>query len=281
MIGTGADGSGTDTGGAGRGTDAARAADTGRDPGTGTAAHRVLRWWARPAEVQAAVLVLHGGEEHNLARPGRLNLPLLRMHGFLRSLERDTAGAGIALGTVRYRHRGWNGERADAARDALAALDEAAALLGPVPTVLIGHSMGGRAALRAGGHPSVTGLIALAPWCPAGDPCDHLAGRDVLLLHGDRDTVTPPADTRAFAARSRAAGARVCGYTVTGSGHAMLQRIPDWHRATTRLATALLGLRPLPAEAASALALPPASREALGLPLPRQPRTAPMLPSDG
>ncbi|MGW3043312.1 alpha/beta hydrolase [Kitasatospora sp. NPDC001159] len=255
---------------------------SGTDSGTvgGTAAHRVLHWRARPAEVRAAVLVLHGGEEHNLARPRRLNLPLLRMHGFLRSLSRETAGAGIAVGTVRYRHRGWNGERADAARDALSALDEAAALLGPVPTVLIGHSMGGRAALRAGGHPSVTGLVALAPWCPAEDPCDHLAGRDVLLLHGDRDTVTPPADTHAFAARSRAAGARVCGYTVTGSGHAMLQRIPDWHRATTRLATALLGLHPLPAETASALALPPTSREALTLALPRQPRVAPEPPAN-
>ncbi|MBV2155023.1 alpha/beta hydrolase [Kitasatospora sp. SUK 42] len=239
-----------------------------------------MRWRHLPEQPRAAVLVLHGGEEHSLARPGRLNLPLLRMHGFLRSLDRDATDAGIALGTVRYRHRGWNDTRADAALDAFTALDELTKALGPVPTVLIGHSMGGRAALRAGGHPAVTGLIALAPWCPPEDPCEQLADRDVLLLHGDRDTVTPPADTRAFAARSRAAGARVCGYTVTGSGHAMLQRIPDWHRATTRLTTALLGLHPLPAETASALALPPASREALTLPLPRQPRSAPTLPTN-
>ncbi|WP_063832323.1 alpha/beta hydrolase [Streptomyces novaecaesareae] len=252
---------------------------------SGTAAdsavgHRALHWRIRPERARAAVLVLHGGEEHNLDRPGRLNLPLLRMHGFLRALTRATAGREVAVGTVRYRHRGWNGPRADAARDAVAALDELASQLGPVPTVLIGHSMGGRAALQAGGHPSVTGLIALAPWCPAEDPCEQLAGRDVLMLHGDRDTVTAPADTHAFAARSRAAGARVCGYTVTGSGHAMLQRVPDWHRATTRLTTALLGLHPLPTETASALTLPPASAEALTLPLPRQPRRAPALPAN-
>ncbi|MFI5647841.1 alpha/beta hydrolase [Kitasatospora sp. NPDC051705] len=249
----------------------------GRTVGGGTTAggvplHRPLQWRIRPAAPSAAVVVLHGGEEHNLSRPGPVNLPLLRMHGFLRSLARETAGAGVAVVTVRYRHRGWNGGRADAARDALAALDELARELGEVPTVLIGHSMGGRAALQAGGHPSVTGLVALAPWCPPEDPCEQLAGRDVLLLHGDRDRITPPAETRAFAARSRAAGARVCGYSVTGSGHAMLQRIPDWHRATTRLATAVLGLRPLPAETAAALALPAASPEALTLPLPRQPR---------
>ncbi|WP_317621172.1 alpha/beta fold hydrolase [Streptomyces sp. CBMA123] len=247
----------------------------GSDTDTGTVLHRALQWRVRPATPRAAVLVLHGGEEHNLTRPRRLNLPLLRMHGFLRALTRETAADAIAIGTVRYRHRGWNGARADAARDALAALDDLTETLGPVPTVLVGHSMGGRAALRAAGHPTVTGLVALAPWCPAEDPCDQLADRDVLLLHGDRDTVTAPADTRAFAARSRAAGARVCGYTVAGSGHAMLQRIPDWHRATTRLTTALLGLHPLPAETASALALPPTSPEALSLLLPRQPRTAP------
>ncbi len=240
----------------------------------GAVGHRALHWRTRPDGARAAVLVLHGGEEHNLGRPARLNLPLLRMNGFLRVLTRATADAGVAVGTVRYRHRGWNGPRADAAQDAVTALDELASLLGPVPTVLIGHSMGGRAALQAGGHPAVTGLIALAPWCPAEDPCEHLAGRDVLMLHGDRDTVTAPADTRAFAARSRAAGARVCGYTVTGSGHAMLQRVPDWHRATARLTAALLGLHPLPAETAAALALPPASAEALALPLPRQPRRA-------
>ncbi|WP_438949092.1 LLM class flavin-dependent oxidoreductase, partial [Streptomyces harbinensis] len=39
-----------------------------------------------------------------------------------------------------------------------------AARLGPVPVVLVGHSMGGRAALRAAGHPAVTGVVALAPW---------------------------------------------------------------------------------------------------------------------
>ncbi|MGA5821812.1 alpha/beta hydrolase [Kitasatospora sp. NPDC094028] len=248
-------------------------ADSGTARG-GAGGHRPLVWRTLPEQPVAAVLLLHGGEEHSLARPGPVNLPLLRMRGFLRPLAREAAAAGIAVGTVRYRHRGWNGERADAARDTLAALDELAEQLGPVPTVLIGHSMGGRAALRAGGHETVTGLVALAPWCPPGDPCEQLAGRDVLLLHGDRDSVTPPADTRAFAARSRAAGARVCGYTVTGSGHAMLQRIPDWHRATARLTTALLGLRPFPAETASALALPAGSPEALTLALPRQPRPA-------
>ncbi|MBP0451517.1 alpha/beta hydrolase [Kitasatospora sp. RG8] len=239
-----------------------------------------------PERPAAAVLVLHGGEEHNLSRPGPLNLPGLRMYGFLRALRHETTGAGVAIGTVRYRHRGWNGERADAARDTTAALGDLAEELGHVPTVLVGHSMGGRAALRAAGHPNVTGVIALAPWCPPEDPCEQLAGRDVLMLHGDRDKVTSPAETLGFATRGRAAGARVCGYTVTGSGHALLQRIGDWHRATARLGAGLLGLRDLPAEVTAALALPADSPDALALALPAHPRTAPprrpapVLPTD-
>ncbi|MCG6498290.1 serine aminopeptidase domain-containing protein [Kitasatospora sp. A2-31] len=252
--------------------DTAHTVRTGREAGVG--GHRALIWRELPERPAAAVLVLHGGEEHSLSRPGPINLPGLRMQGFVRALRRETAGAGVAIGTVRYRHRGWNGERADAGRDTRAALGDLAEELGRVPTVLVGHSMGGRAALYAAGHPNVTGVIALAPWCPAEDACEQLAGRDVLMLHGDRDRVTAPADTLAFAARSRAAGARVCGYTVVGSGHALLQRIGDWHRATARLGAGLLGLRELPAEAAAALALPAGSADALTLPLPPQPRTA-------
>ncbi len=75
----------------------------------------------------------------------------------------------VLIAQVRYRLRGWNGDRADPAHDTLRALDALAELTGPVPTVLLGHSMGGRAALRAAGHPLVTGA-ARTGW-PACTPC--------------------------------------------------------------------------------------------------------------
>ncbi|MFI6444528.1 alpha/beta hydrolase [Kitasatospora sp. NPDC050543] len=240
----------------------------------GSAGHQALVWRVLPEKPAAAVLVLHGGQEHGLSRPGWLNPPGLRMRGFVRALRRETAGEGVAIGVVRYRHRGWNDERADAARDAAAALNDLAEELGHIPTVLVGHSMGGRASLRAAGHPNVTGVVALAPWCPQDDPCAQLEGRAVVMLHGDRDRVTAPADTRLFAARARAAGARTCGYTVTGSGHALLQRIGDWHRATARLSAGLLGLRELPREVSAALALRGDAPGGLGLPLPPVPRVS-------
>ncbi|GAA2750420.1 MULTISPECIES: alpha/beta fold hydrolase [Kitasatospora] len=231
-------------------------------------AHRALGWRVRPESPTAAVLVLHGGQEYGEHAPGRVNLPGLRMRGFARSVERGTAGAGVAVGVVRYRCRGWNGDRADAAQDALAALSDLAEELGPVPTVLIGHSMGGRAALRAGGHPCVTGVVALAPWCPRDEPTGHLAGHRVLMLHGDRDRVTSPADTDLFAARARAAGAQVAGYRVTGSGHTLLRRAADWHRTTAALTLGLLGLAELPADIAAALAADdPDASGGLALPL--------------
>jgi len=242
-----------------------RSAETGSRPAA--TAHRALDWRVRPASPGAAVLVLHGGQEYGERAPGPVNLPGLRMWGFARAVERATARSGVAVGTVRYRCRGWNGERADAARDALAALGDLAEELGPVPTVLVGHSMGGRAALRAAGHPCVTGVVALAPWCPRDEPAGHLAGRRVLMLHGDRDRVTSPADTDLFAARARAAGAGVAGYRVTGSGHTLLRRAADWHRTTAALTFGLLGLGPLPDDIAAALALAAPDDSGLALPL--------------
>ncbi|MEV6397547.1 alpha/beta fold hydrolase [Streptomyces sp. NPDC051907] len=203
----------------------------------------------------SAVLLLHGGRADGLEPPTVWNLPDVRMRPFARSIARATAGDGVVLGKVRYGCRGWNGDRADAGRDALRALDELNDLsAGRAPTVLVGHSMGGRAALHAAGHPLVSAVVALAPWCPAGEPVDHLAGKRVVLLHGDRDRVTDPRETWAFAARARAAGAEVCALRMPGGDHAMLRRAVDWHRFTTRVVAGLLGLEPLPPKVAASLA---------------------------
>jgi predicted esterase len=200
-----------------------------------------LRLYRAAEEPRAAVLLLHGGRADALEPPPALNLPLARMRPFVRAIGRATAGQRVALGRVRYGHRGWNGERADAARDARLAMEELAVLTGSVPTVLVGHSMGARAALHAAGHAQVKAVVGLAPWCPPQDPVDHLEGRTVVLLHGDRDRITDPAETWAFAARARAAGADVRELPMPGGDHAMLRGAADWHARTTRLVLELLG----------------------------------------
>ncbi|WP_455354256.1 alpha/beta fold hydrolase [Streptomyces sp. SYSU K217416] len=203
---------------------------------------------------RAAVVLLHGGRADGLEPPTRWNLPGARMRPFTRAIARATAADGVVLAQVRYRHRGWNGGRGDAARDARRALDELTRVTGPVPVVLVGHSMGGRAALRVAGHPAVRAVVGLAPWCPPGEPVEQLAGRRIVLLHGDRDRVTDPRETWAFEERARAAGAESCALRMPGGDHAMLRGAGAWHALTTRIVTGLLGLGPLPPEVAERFA---------------------------
>ncbi|MFI1399782.1 alpha/beta hydrolase [Streptomyces sp. NPDC020681] len=202
----------------------------------------------------AAVLLLHGGRADGLEPPPTWNPPGARLRPIARSVARATTEHDVVLGRVRYRCRGWNGTRADAASDALRALDELAFLTGPVPVVLVGHSMGGRAALRAAAHPLVEAVVGLAPWCPEGEPVDHLAGKRIVLVHGDRDRVTDPRGSRALSERARAVGAQSCWLRMPGGDHAMLRRAVAWHALTTRLVTGLLGVA----------ALPPAVTESFG-----------------
>ncbi|MGP4003658.1 alpha/beta hydrolase [Streptomyces sp. 8N706] len=216
--------------------------------------HRPLLMRTRPAHAGAGVLMLHGGREAALDQPCPWNLPALRMRPIARAVQRATVGYGVAIGEVRYRHRGWNGHRADAAQDAAAAVDELTATVGPLPLVLVGHSMGGRAALRVGGHPRVRAVIALAPWCPVDEPVDHLAGTSVVLIHSDSDRITDPRGSLDFAVRARAAGAEVCRLVVPGSDHAMLKRAMDWHSVTAQLAAGFLGAAELPPQVVAALA---------------------------
>jgi dienelactone hydrolase len=158
------------------------------------------------------------------------------------------------MGSVRYRCRGWNGERQDAFRDARRALEDLASRVGNVPTVLVGHSMGGRAALRAAGHPLVRGVVGLAPWCPEGEPVAQLNGRRLVILHGDRDRTTDPGASLAYAARAAEAGHAACALLMPGGDHAMLRGAGAWHRLTGETVSGLLGFGPLPAEVADCLA---------------------------
>nr|WP_052852378.1 alpha/beta fold hydrolase [Streptomyces avicenniae] len=220
---------------------------------------------------EGVVLFLHGGRADGLGPPPRWNLPALRMRPFARAVRTAAGGRDVATGIVRYRYRGWNGGRADALRDAEDALSEATRRFGPVPIVLVGHSMGGRAALRAAGRPCVRGVVALAPWCPPDDPVDQLTSTSTVLVHADEDRVTDPYGSLSLAARARAAGAAVCRLVVHGGDHAMLRRAPDWHRTATTLVTGLLGLTPLPSEVTGALHRGPDATGLTGLAIPLPP----------
>ncbi|WP_405506593.1 alpha/beta fold hydrolase [Streptomyces purpurascens] len=196
-----------------------------------------------PVTTRAAVLFLHGGRSEGRAPSRPWHLAALRMRPFVRAVAAALPDDGIFLGEVRYRVRGWNGgagDEGDALRDVRRALDELARRAGDVPVVLVGHSMGGRAALRAAGAPQVRAVLALAPWCPDGEPVAQLRDKDVVVIHGDRDRVTDPSASVSFVRRARAAGARADVRLVRGGDHAMLRGDADWHRLAASTAVGML-----------------------------------------
>lgn len=185
--------------------------------------------WVRhlPPRTRAAVITLHGGplDGHHPVRPWQL--AALRMRPVLRSSASAVSLDETLLGQVRYRCKGWND--GDTEQDALRALSELGRLVGDVPVVLVGHAMGGRAALRVAAHPQVRGVVALAPWLPAGEPVAQLVGRSVLLVHG-HDGRASGVQVWGYAERARAAGARAGVVVVRGGGPWMLRRAGAWHR---------------------------------------------------
>jgi alpha-beta hydrolase superfamily lysophospholipase len=196
--------------------------------------------------VQAVALVLPGGKAHSFDPTDTSQLTALRMRPFVRALARRGAAHGVAVWLLRYRCRGWNGAEQCPVIDTRWALDEVRRRYGDVPVVLVGHSMGGRAALAAGGDPSVVGVCALAPWCEKADPVNHLAGRTIFIAHGTRDRVTSPRASWRFAVRAAGAGATVGYLAIHGEHHGMVVRWRRWHRLAVGFTMGRLGRAPMP-----------------------------------
>lgn len=205
-----------------------------------------------PPQPPAVVLVLHGGRAHSSESGDRKSLAYRRMLPFARMLARR----GLAVYVLRYRVRGWNAP----ARDALVDAEWATAVLAErhqgAPVVLVGHSMGGRAALGAAGAANVVAVCALAPWLDGGDPVAQLTGRAVLIAHGDRERYTDPAQSLAYAVRAKAAGVSICRFDLPGAGHFMLNRVRDWNALVRRFVLGVTGVEPLDPTIAKALAQP-------------------------
>ncbi|GLX93553.1 alpha/beta fold hydrolase [Herbidospora sp. NBRC 101105] len=175
-------------------------------------------------------LVLHGGREVGPGPTSAWQLAVLRMVPFAWAIRNAGTRRGVAVWRVRYRVRGWNGPAASPVGDVERVLEQVRLAHGDdVPVVMVGHSMGGRTALRAAGHPSVRGVAALAPWLPKGEPVEQLRGRRVLLAHGTTDRVTSPRATHHYADRVREVTGDVRVVDVPGENHAMVRKPGYWH----------------------------------------------------
>lgn len=185
------------------------------------------------SEASAVVLVLHGGRATSPDASPR-GLAYLRMVPFARAVA--SRNRDVAVWSLRYRVRGWNGSAEDPLHDARWALDEIRRTHPGAPIVLVGHSMGGRAALRLADAPDVAGVCALAPWIEPGDPVVRPRTGRVLIAHGDRDRVTDPRASAAYATRIGAPFVPVPGET-----HALLRRAVFWQRLVTGFVRTVLG----------------------------------------
>jgi dienelactone hydrolase len=181
-----------------------------------------------PRDTRAVVLVLHGGQEESKASDHELRPPYLRMVPFALDLFRHGRRDGVAVWLLRYRYRGWNKPDLDPVADARWALAEIHRRHPDVPVVLLGHSMGARVAFRVADDPAVVAVCALAPWTTEKDRVNHLAGRSVMIAHGDLDTTTKPQGSHAYAARIAQVNPDVRVLDIHGEGHAMLRRWRQW-----------------------------------------------------
>ncbi|MEU4658471.1 alpha/beta hydrolase [Streptomyces sp. NPDC023723] len=214
------------------------------------------------AAVSGVAVLLPAGDEVSSRRPSAL-LAAASVRALGRRLTRAGRDEGLAAHPVHYRYRGWNGSEAHLAKDAAWAADEAVRLYGDVPVCLIGVGMGGRAALRAGGHAAVNSVLAIAPWLPDEDmaappePVKQLTGRRVLIVHGTDDGQCDPELSFRLATRAKKANRDVCRFEVHSEGHAMRHYRDEVAALVEDFALGALFGRSFSRPVADALAAPP------------------------
>ncbi len=192
-----------------------------------------------PAGAAGVALLLHGGTEESHDPVRAWSGPVLRMRPFGRAIRRRDPAIDVAF--LRFRVRGWNGAAADPVADVAFAIDRIAERHPNLPIVLVGHSMGGRAAIRSAGDPRVCGVVALAPWLPSGEPTAQLAGRDLVIIHGTDDHRTSPRGSAQFADAARHVARSVHSLSVPGGDHPMLRHASTWHRWTADAVATIVG----------------------------------------
>jgi pimeloyl-ACP methyl ester carboxylesterase len=181
-----------------------------------------------PRHPDGVVLVLHGGGGQGGPTPVSPTQPsVLRMIPVARRIARAGHGQLAVLRLL-------NSSRA---------LKQLASRFGPAtPVCVVGHSLGGRAALLSAGGPQVHGVVALAPWVYPDDVATGVAGTPIVIIHGDQDQVAPPERSRRLAQALRRQ-TQVAYVTVTGGKHAMLSRFAQFDGLAHCVAWMLLGDR--------------------------------------
>ena len=86
----------------------------------------------------------------------------------------------------------------------------------------------------ASGDDRVAALVALAPWVERSDVATGHPGLRALVMHGTRDRITSPRNSRAMAEAMSALGVDVTWRAMEGETHSMLRQAARWHRESAQ-----------------------------------------------
>ena len=192
-----------------------------------------------PSEPKGVALVLHGGasrRENIMVSPTQLSV--LRMVPIAKRIAR-AGGKDLAVFRLLNSRRGWETSHTPV-HDAYWALDQIAERLGRrLPTSLVGHSLGGRAAILAAPRPEVRSVTALAPYVYPSDLPRGLSDQRILIVHGTGDRIASPG--RAWELARRLSTVTPTSFVlVKGTKHAMLSRHGVFSELAAEYATATL-----------------------------------------
>ncbi len=153
-------------------------------------------------------------------------LSVLRMIPVARAVAR-AGHRRLAVVRLLNSFRGWDSDHTPI-QDVDWALGQLAERFGAaMPVCLVGHSLGGRAALCSADRSQVRGVVALAPWVYASDADEAVADTPIVIIHGDEDRVAAPDRSRRVAESLRRR-TQVAYITVEGGKHAMLSHRRDF-----------------------------------------------------